>query len=72
MKYNTRNRQLILDYIQSKSDSYVSIKEIHEALLKNGHHINISTIYRYIDYLLNTQTITRQGNLISHLLFVKD
>ncbi|ONI39889.1 hypothetical protein AN640_00375 [Candidatus Epulonipiscium fishelsonii] len=59
MRYNTQNRQLILEYIKKNKDKYVSINDIQQELLTQGKNINKSTIYRYIDQLLNEQLILK-------------
>ena len=49
--YNTKNREMILDYLKSNSDIPVTIKEILNFLNENGVDVNRSTVYRYLSTL---------------------
>ncbi|ONI39762.1 hypothetical protein AN639_05740 [Candidatus Epulonipiscium fishelsonii] len=59
MRYNTQNKQLILEYIKKNKDKYVSVNDIQQELINQGNNINKSTIYRYIDQLLSEKLILK-------------
>ncbi len=49
--YNTRSRNLILDFLKANSDRIVDVSDIHRALSDSGNDVNLTTIYRYLDKL---------------------
>lgn len=49
--YNTKNKNIILDFFKLNPKSSFSVKEIHSYLCENFKNINITTIYRYLDKL---------------------
>ncbi|ONI44913.1 hypothetical protein AN641_05370 [Candidatus Epulonipiscioides gigas] len=59
MVYNTKNRQKILELIKNQQDRYVSIDDISISLENQDIKISLSTIYRYIDYLVKENLISK-------------
>ncbi|MEG1965528.1 MAG: transcriptional repressor, partial [Oscillospiraceae bacterium] len=50
--YNTKSKQMILDFLQEYSDKTVTVSEISEYLERNDNSVNLTTIYRYLDKLV--------------------
>ncbi len=65
MRYKTQNRHLILNYLMENSDIFFSVQDIQQELTRLGNSVNISTIYRYLDTLLNDQVIVRHVDPIT-------
>ena len=55
--YNTRTRQLILDYLINNRQHAVSASNILEHLEEQGASPNPTTVYRYLDKLAGEQRI---------------
>ena len=49
--YNTKARKYILEYLESKSDTMVSVPDIVNYLKSAGENINPTTVYRYLNKL---------------------
>ena len=56
--YNTRIKKKILERFADNAEKTYSAKDVHEALLKDGEKVNITTVYRNLD------TMTGDGMLI--------
>ena len=48
-KYNTRQKQIILNFLQLKSNEHITVQQIEKYLLDKGLPISISTIYRNLE-----------------------
>ena len=57
--YNTRTRQLILDYLINNCQHAVSASNILEHLEAQGASPNPTTVYRYLDKLAGEQRIMK-------------
>lgn len=57
--YNTRTRQLILDYLVANRQHAVSAANILEELEKQGACPNPTTVYRYLDKLAGEQRVMK-------------
>ena len=57
--YNTRTRQLILDYLINNRQHAVSASNILEHLEAQGASPNPTTVYRYLDKLAGEQRIMK-------------
>ena len=57
--YNTRTRQLILDYLINNRQHAVSASNILEHLEAQGASPNPTTVYRYLDKLASEQRIMK-------------
>ena len=57
--YNTRTRQLILDYLINNRQHAVSASNILEHLEEQGASPNPTTVYRYLDKLAGEQRIMK-------------
>ncbi len=58
-RYNTRQKQIILEYLIANSGKHIKALQIFEDLNKAGITIGISTIYRYLDKLVSSGEIKR-------------
>lgn len=52
--YNTKQKQIILEYLMNNSGCHIKAADIHSDLAQKGINIGISTIYRYLDSLVNS------------------
>ena len=59
--YNTKTRQLILDYLINNRQHAVSASNILEHLEAEGASPNPTTVYRYLDKLAGEQRIMKYG-----------
>lgn len=57
--YKTKNRKQILEFLKMKKDCSVSVAEIKENMEKIGCHVNLSTIYRYMDKLVEEGSVMK-------------
>ncbi len=57
--YNTKARQLILDYLITNRRHAVSAADILDHLEAEGEHTNPTTVYRYLDKLAGEQRIMK-------------
>lgn len=57
-EYNTRQRQLMLEYIESHSDDLLTAADISAHLKEQGTPVGMSTVYRFLDKL------TRENRLV--------
>lgn len=57
--YNTKTRQLILDYLMTNSQQAVSAANILEHLEAEGASPNPTTVYRYLDRLTGEQRVMK-------------
>ena len=57
--YNTKTRQLILDYLINNRQHAVSASNILEHLEAQGASPNPTTVYRYLDKLAGEQRIMK-------------
>jgi Fur family ferric uptake transcriptional regulator len=57
--YNTKTRQLILDYLITNRQQTVSAADILQHLEAQGASPNATTVYRYLDRLANEQRIMK-------------
>jgi len=51
-EYQTKGRKMIWQYLLEEKDHAVSISDIEQFLMENQEHVNLSTIYRYLDKLV--------------------
>lgn len=49
--YNTRQREIVLDYVKSSGGSHLNIEDINEHLKKEGYLVGKTTVYRYLELL---------------------
>lgn len=55
--YNTISKQLILDFLKSKSEETLSANDIFEHMNTIQKPVNITTIYRYLDKLVQNNIV---------------
>ncbi|OON99386.1 MAG: hypothetical protein ATN35_12975 [Epulopiscium sp. Nele67-Bin004] len=60
MNYNTPTRRLILEFLQQNCNEYVSVSDIEKWLNQQEKSASASTIYRYLDYLLEEKIVIRR------------
>ncbi len=50
-KYNTKQKESILECIKENSEEYMTIQKLYEELLKKGQKVGLTTIYRNLEKL---------------------
>lgn len=50
-KYNTKQKESILECIKENSEEYMTIQELYDELIKKGQKVGLTTIYRNLDKL---------------------
>ena len=51
--YKTKQRDIILDYLKSHQDKHLTIEDINNHLKEQNEKVGQTTIYRYINMLVN-------------------
>lgn len=59
MRYNTKQRELILKYLSESNGKHVKAEEILEYLKKNDTPVGKSTVYRYLDTLIEQELVRK-------------
>ena len=54
LKYNTKQKQLIYDYLMANSDKLLSCDEISDNLKTKGTPVGRATLYRFLDNLVSS------------------
>ena len=62
MKYQTKQKQTILDLFKDNEDRHLTVEEIKSLLDEKGENVSIATIYRRVDELA-------QEGLIQKIVF---
>lgn len=57
--YNTKSRKLILQFLESKSETTVSVGDIMEYLKCMGEGVNQTTVYRYLNKLVSDKKVLK-------------
>lgn len=57
--YKTKNRQQILEFLKMQKDRSISVSEIKANMEKIGYEVNLSTIYRYMDKLVEEGSVMK-------------
>ncbi len=57
--YKTKNRQQILEFLKMQKDRSISVSEIKANMEQNGYEVNLSTIYRYMDKLVEEGSVMK-------------
>lgn len=52
MSYNTKQRAIILSFLKENKTSHLTADEITSALLNGGFRVGKTTVYRYLDKLV--------------------
>jgi len=58
MTYNTKQKDIILDYLKNNKDKCLTINEIYNELVKTN-NIGLTTIYRFLNKLENENIIKK-------------
>ena len=58
-KYNTRQRDLLIDYLKTVPHPHVTAGDIHEHFKSIGINIGVSTIYRQLERLVDEGTVKK-------------
>ena len=53
-KYNTRQRDVILDCLKGHKNDHMTADEIYSQLHENGKNVGRTTVYRYLDTLCDS------------------
>ncbi|MEE0776926.1 MAG: Fur family transcriptional regulator [Bacillota bacterium] len=59
MGYNTKQRDRIMDYLLANRDRHITVDILFDAFREEGKSIGKSTIYRYLDILVNEGTVRK-------------
>ncbi len=59
-KYNTKPKEYILLFLKNHKNKRFSVKEMYDSIQKEGHNINLATIYR------NISILEKEGILLKH------
>ena len=59
MSYNTKQKDIILNYLINNKDKCLTINEIYNSLIKNSNNIGLTTIYRFLNKLENENVIKK-------------
>ena len=57
--YNTKSKQLIVEYLENNRESTVTAEDIAKYLESVGESVNITTVYRHLDRLTAEQKLMR-------------
>lgn len=57
--YNTKSKQMILDFLTANSERTVDVAEISKYLKDNDYEVNVTTIYRCLDKLVANNLISK-------------
>lgn len=58
-KYNTKQRDLLIDYLKTMPHTHVTAGEIHEHFNSIGINIGVSTVYRQLERLVDEGTVKK-------------
>lgn len=59
MSYTTTSRTKILEYLEENSSKTVTVNNISEHLKENGCEVNVTTIYRFLDKLIDDEKVIK-------------
>nr|MCR4627820.1 transcriptional repressor [Treponema sp.] len=59
--YNTKVKKLILEFLESKKNTSVSVQNIADYLNNCGEETNITTIYRQLEKLAEEKKLIRHS-----------
>lgn len=62
-KYNTKQRQLIWEYLLNQKDQHVTADDVNEYLKKEGTPVGKSTVYRFLDLLEKQNKIRKYAGI---------
>ncbi len=57
--YNTRQKEIILEYLKSLKDKHVTVNEIKEYISLKGEKVGLTTIYRHLDKLIESGLVDK-------------
>ncbi len=57
--YNTRARKYILEFLNQRETTTVSVNDILEYLTENGITVNFTTVYRYLNKLTDDEKVIK-------------
>ena len=57
--YNTRQKEIILDYLVKNKDKHTNVQEISAYLLSGGSSVGTATIYRQLDKLVESGIVRK-------------
>ncbi len=59
MKYNTRQKEAILKYLQTNKEHYFTVEDIWTSFMNNKESVSKTTIYRYLEELKNQSIVKK-------------
>lgn len=58
-RYRTKQKDIILNYLKENEGKHVKVQDIYNGLKNSGNGIGVSTIYRYLDRLIEEGEIKK-------------
>ena len=58
-KYNTRQKEILIRYLQSSESAHVSVADVCDYFKKQGEHIGQSTVYRQLERLVDEGVVNK-------------
>ncbi len=62
MQYKTKQRDAILDLLRKNNDRHMTADDIYTSLMGSGVKVGKTTVYRYIEALVNEGAVRRYDN----------
>lgn len=60
-KYKTKPKEYILEYLKKNKNHRFNVKEMYDSIINSGYNINLATIYRNVNQLVD------EGKLLKHM-----
>lgn len=57
--YQTKNKDKIMNYIKAKGSNHFTAQDISEYFIEQGQSMGLSTIYRFLDFLVQSGELHR-------------
>ncbi|MBO6047407.1 MAG: transcriptional repressor [Erysipelotrichaceae bacterium] len=57
--YRTKNKDFIMNYLESHSDSRVSAQDLYDAMTAQNFKVNLATVYRQLERLSDDGTVLK-------------
>ncbi len=58
-QYQTKNRQLLLDYLRGTAGGHVTAQELQEYFKARGHSMGAATVYRQLDRMVEEGLVNK-------------
>ena len=57
--YNTKQKELLLDFLKNNDSKHVNVQEISSYLINSGNPMGTSTIYRQLERMVEQGTVRK-------------